>query len=50
MRRAFFCSLIMMGSIVLNQLAYAATKVFLLAGQSNMSGLGGYTGYPLGKP
>ena len=30
--------------------ASAETKVFLLAGQSNMAGLGGYTGYPLGKP
>jgi hypothetical protein len=25
--------------------AYAATKVFLLAGQSNMAGVGGYSGY-----
>jgi hypothetical protein len=30
--------------------ASAETKVFLLGGQSNMAGLGGYTGYPLGKP
>jgi hypothetical protein len=28
----------------------AETKVFLLGGQSNMVGLGGYTGYPMGSP
>jgi hypothetical protein len=30
--------------------ASAATKVFLLAGQSNMAGVGGYTGYCKGVP
>lgn len=37
-------------STLMSSPASAEVKVFLLAGQSNMAGLGGYTGYPLGKP
>jgi hypothetical protein len=29
---------------------FGETKVFFLAGQSNMAGLGGYNGYPIGSP
>ncbi len=47
-------ALIYMGALTFSIMAAnpasAGTKVFLLAGQSNMAGLGGYTGYPLGKP
>jgi hypothetical protein len=40
----------LMISVVAASLVSADTKVFLLGGQSNMSGVGGYNGYPLGKP
>jgi hypothetical protein len=45
---AFFA--VMSISILTVATLSAETKVFLLAGQSNMAGLGGYTGYPIGAP
>jgi hypothetical protein len=49
MKNAFLCLAAMMSLVVLSVPASAGTKVFLLAGQSNMAGEGGYAGrIPIG--
>jgi hypothetical protein len=45
MKIAFFCFAATLGLFAQAAVAQAATRVFLMAGQSNMAGLGGYTGY-----
>jgi alpha-galactosidase len=50
MKITTICLGVLMSSVLTASSALAEVKVFLLAGQSNMAGLGGYTGYPLGKP
>jgi hypothetical protein len=49
MKQIVFCLAALMMVVLLVMPALAATKVFLLGGQSNMAGVGGYAGYiPLG--
>jgi hypothetical protein len=50
MRIAAIYSVVMMMLLVTSSPVAAETKVFLLAGQSNMAGVGGYSGYLSGAP
>jgi hypothetical protein len=50
MKTTVFCVVLSAITLFIANSVSAETKVFLLAGQSNMVGMGGYTGYPMGSP
>lgn len=50
LRGVFLVFAVLMSIALLSKAASAATKVFLLGGQSNMAGVGGYSGYCYGSP
>jgi hypothetical protein len=50
MKKSILCLAAVIVVALLSLHASAATKVFLLGGQSNMAGVGGYSGYYIGSP